>query len=383
MLCSTVLIGSRLIRAAELLLKTRLTGNTLENRVRWLDTRAVAPAQIAQWLDDEAEKRHISLSAATRDRLIALAFRGKQRLRYWQNRKNDAGIVLAHFSPCGFHQPRRNLLRVLNQLVASDYPIAVVEAIMPNAEPLPALPKNVVHKRIWATLKNTLFLKESLFNIGANLLPQPKLFFLDADIEFNRRDWLPAASALLDAHDILQPFSNAVWLNKDNTAQVTDKKCAAYCLQHKKLFNVNQYHPGFAWGFRRDFFDALGGWYARRPIGGGDISLLYALSADLFDRHPQQQISGHLFLRAPSFLSYMRNAQTLKPRITYLERNAAFHLWHGKWENRKYTSREAAYLKNDQIDCQTTIDEDGLLAWQCELDAINCLSYFRSRSEDS
>lgn len=385
MLRSSVLIGSRLLRAANFLLKTQLDGKTLSNRVQWLDTKVEHPDRVAQWLDDEANKRGVILSAAVRDRLMQLAFRGKIRAQYAPLIRQDIGIVLAYYSPCNFKLPRANLLRVVQHFADAGYPVAVVEAVMPGAVPLTELPECCIHKQIPATVKNILFLKENLYNIGAALLPHPKLVFMDADLEFSRRDWLNATSELLEEYDVMQPFSNAVWRARDNITTLIDRRCAAHCLMYDEAPNGDVYHPGFAWAFRREFFEAIGGWYEDHPVGGGDTGFWFALD----NRMPKTSTINYwlncnnLFATTRAFSAYRARVLAYNPKLTYLKNNAALHLWHGTREKRQYVSRNIDYLPplvdNDYPVKRGT---NGLMEWLDENNGVRCLQYFQSREED-
>jgi hypothetical protein len=385
MLRSSVLVGSRLLRAANLLLQTKLDGKTIASRVQVLDTQLVQPDRVAQWVEEEAAKRNIAIDARTRERLTQLAMRGKIRAQYRKLRRHDIGIILAYYSPCNFKLPRANLLKVVNQFVAAEYPVVVVEAVMPGADPLTELPPQVIHKQIQASVINTLFLKENLYNIGAELLDKLKLVFIDADLEFSRPDWLIATSDLLEEYDVVQPFSNAVWRDRDNLTHLIDRRCAAYCTINGDHPHGDFYHPGFSWAFRREFFDAIGGWYENHPTGSGDTCFWFALD----DRMPRMsaidywQNCNNLFATTNTFSAYRNRVLSYQPRLSYLKNNAALHLWHGTREKRQYLSRNIDYLPPlVNNDYPVKRGPNGLMAWLDEKDAVKCLQYFQSREED-
>ena len=384
LLCGAVLIGSRLLRIAELLLRTKLSGKTLSNRVRFLDSRPLPSDQIAHWLLEEADKRNIQLGHELCNRIVAAAVRGKPRKKYAPYRLNDACIVLAYYAPCDFRAPRQNFMRVLQQFLSAGYPVCVAEAVFPNATAL-VLPPQVMHKRILATDKNTLFLKENLYNLAAETLPHAKLVFVDADIEFTRRDWLQVTSALLNSHDVVQLFSTAVWRDKDNSTELLTKLCAAACLTDNAAADLRIYHPGFGWAMRRDFFNAVGGWYENHPLGCGDTGFWLALYSRQIPNETATALRerNNLFLETAAFKDYRSRVQKLKPKISYVANNYAMHLWHGKLKNRQYADRSIDYLPALlNGDYPVARGKNGLLEWLFADDAVKCLQYFQKRAED-
>jgi hypothetical protein len=384
MLCDAILIGSRLLRAAQLLLKTEFVGKTLLNRIRVLDTQFVEPSRIVEWLLEEAKKRDIDVTLEQCQRLVELACRGKPRRRYAKLRKNDIAIVLAYFSLCEFKTPLNNAVRVVTQLAAANYPVVLVEVLLPNAAALPNFPDCVQHKRIIGSKNNMMFLKENLWNIGCNLTDYAKLVFMDTDVEFTDSNWLNKTSDKLATYDIVQPYETAIWRDKHNAAELHSKKCVAYSIAHQLQPNSRLFHPGFSWAARRDFLTGIGGWYDEHVLGAGDTSFWAALDnrviiAGAID---PEMPCNNLYSTTTSFTQYRARVLKQKPKIGYLEGNSALHLWHGRYENRRYSLRNSLMPATIDNNYPLVRDENGLWSWINDKDRQRCLAYFCSRKED-
>lgn len=206
--------------------------------------------------------------------------------------KQDTIIVIAYFNSCNYQKPKQNLLEIINQLVSSQHPVCVIEAIMPNADEL-VLPKEVIHKKLYASKLNIMFLKENLYNIAGHTLNYTKFIFMDGDIIFDKIDWFDSCSRLLDTYDIIQPFERCYWMDKDKKSlmvslnmnnPILTRESVGKCLYNQNPADPVKYHPGFVWAMTKNYFNKINGFYEEHIIGGGDLSLWYALDTYLDDK---------------------------------------------------------------------------------------------------
>jgi hypothetical protein len=266
---------------------------------------------------------------------------------------------------------------------------------MPGADEL-TLPKDVIHKKLYASKLSTIFLKENLYNIAASSLDYPKFIFLDGDIIFDRPDWLDSCSALLDEYDIIQPFERCYWMQKDNQSfelsekpdkPVLTRESVAKCLHYKMPPKPGDYHPGFAWGMTKNYFNKIGGFYEEHVVGGGDISLWYALDTysdkDYKDFIQLWKKNNHRFFRTNKFKEYEKLILNNEPKIGYLSDCIVYHLYHGTRRNRQYTTRyNYVPVLDNSGDYPLTKNIDGLLEWTDSEYAELCLQLFLNRRED-
>lgn len=299
--------------------------------------------------------------------------------------KKDICIIISYFSPCNFKLPKKNFNTILKKLIDAEYPICIVEAVMPGADKLSFTQQNITHKQIIADYKNIIFQKEVLINMAPSLMPQyNKFIFLDSDVELDDPNWLNKASELLDEHDIIQPYETAIWLNKTNTSSHCVKISGAKAIADKLPIHGGQQHPGFAWGMTRECFDKINGFYYQHPFGGSDtIIWLSLVKGELDKEFNHWVISNELFNKTKSYKEYRENIQKLSLKVGYIHNCSIFHLYHGTIRNRQYINRNFTYmpeLENDEYPVH--ISQNGLLCWNKEEYATKCLEYFKSRMED-
>lgn len=298
--------------------------------------------------------------------------------------KNDIGIIIPYFSPCNFKKPRQNIYTIIQKLIDSNYPVYVIEAVMPGAEKL-SFPKEIIHKQINANFENIIFQKEALLNIGASICPYDKLIFIDSDVEFDNPDWLNESSKILDTYDIIQPYDVAIWLNKGNQSRQLARISGAKAIADNIPIHGAKQHPGFAWGMTRLAFNKINGFYFHHPLGGSDTILWFGLMPN----DPEASMISHwavtneFFKNTISYKNYRQNIQHKNLKIGYVDNCTILHLYHGNLENRQYVSRNFKYMP-DMQDGEFPVlkSENGLLAWKNKKDAENCLKYFESRLED-
>jgi hypothetical protein len=235
-----------------------------------------------------------------------------------------------------------------------------------------------------------MFYKEQILNKLEPLVPEQytKLVFLDADVIFDTPDWVDQISDALEKSDIVQPFSQACWLTPDNTRIRSKKLSYAFAIVTNKTINthtIHDYHPGFAWGFKRETFRKLGGFFPRSIVGGGDVAFIL----NLFPMH----ITDTLFFRAinsgfgklilDSWRAYNTNFKQVNPKLGFLS-NRALHLFHGVKENRQYVSRyqSMADALKGSWDDEIIMNSDGLFEFKREEINVVALNYFKGRDED-
>jgi hypothetical protein len=368
------LAGSRARRICERLAGTKLTGKTLEARVRVADTDPSLDHETkCAWLAEESAKRGHSISRRLADRIITAAHKART-VSYWSPRRSDLDVILCHYNPAGWKTPPRLFFEVCESLVSSGVEPLVLQVVRQNQSPAPT-PPGVRAEAMQSD--SVLFLKENLWNLAAGMTSRPKMLFLDADVFFSRRDIFDATSEALDECDVIQPFSAAAWLSKDNAIELVREPSAMAIRQGEQPL-LGRFHPGFAWAMTKEFFARCGGFYDRHPLGGGDAAWVFAMTPGV-PRLPKSE--NHAFAETPSYRAYREQMLSLKPTVGTL-RGTVYHKWHGSRDNRKYEERYR--FMPQMVAGEYPLDRrpDGLLVWRDENYSHAALRYFQGRMED-
>lgn len=373
------LLGTRTLCICQRLAERELRGTSLKHRVAFANAGRATLQQVAEWVVEEAHRRGIAVSSDTAARIVDAAC-GMRFRPYAQASRRDMHAVIAYFSPVGFHRPLANLHTVLSDLLAAGIPVTVAEAVMPGAEPL-VLPEGVQHLR-WET-DSVLFLKENLFNLSLPYIDEPKVLQLDGDVRFLSRRWWDRTSEALDVVDIVQPFDVCWWLGPRGGVH-HEKRSIVEAFPSRTWPDLRIFHPGFAWAFRREWLEAVGGIYDLHAVGGGDTALAFALAPE----QPSARTLGHwvrlenLFHETTTFRLWMKRVRDTGCSIDYLRRSPLVHLFHGTRDRRRYDDR-SVFLPS-LVDGEYPIRRraDGLLEWIDPRHSERLLEYFRSREED-
>ena len=293
-------------------------------------------------------------------------------------------MLIAFFNPANFKRILKNALYIISVLKENRIPYYVAECTFYHAKP------QIPDATLVLNSNSYMFYKEQLLNKLEPLVPKSykKLIFLDADILLDTPDWIDQISESLEKNDIVQPFSEACWLTPDNILIRSKKISYACAIVTKRPINtktIHNYHPGFAWGMKRETFRSLGGFFPRSIIGGGDVAFILNMfpievTDELFFRGINANF-GKLIL--DSWRQYNTNFKKVNPTLGFLP-NRALHLFHGVKENRQYVTRYEDISKaiKGAWDDEILTNADGLFEFKTpELSAV-VLNYFKGRNED-
>jgi hypothetical protein len=235
--------------------------------------------------------------------------------------------------------------------------------------------------------------KENMINIGVQRLPSDWKYvaWIDADIKFQRDDWVTETLQQLQHYMVVQMWQTAIDLGPYNEAlQPMHEGFVSVYLSGKKVITKSPYgygflgHPGYAWAMRREAWDALGGLYEHGILGAGDHMMAFGLIG--VNNVPPQM--------SPN---YIKSAQDWVDRAKlHIHRDIGFvpgsitHYYHGTKANRGYASRWKI-LQDAQFDPLVDIKKDWQGLYQLDMDGSarmiklrdDIRAYFRSRNEDS
>jgi hypothetical protein len=196
--------------------------------------------------------------------------------------------------------------------------------------------------------KTIIWRKENLINLAVQDLNEDDCFaWIDSDIVFSRHDWARATLELLEKVDVVQMFSQIIWLSKRREASIIFNGIIAEAkgeIVENQFINVPEDilndpnilpgHPGFAWAMTKTFWNKIHGFYDKSIVGGADAHFAYAL----LDK-------SNLFATEKSVKDYFNYrlwcgvVKSHAAKFDFLQ-DAIIHNWHGSLEKRQYAPRK-------------------------------------------
>lgn len=277
----------------------------------------------------------------------------------------DMAIGLVFFNPAGSKRMVMNYLYVWNLLKMKGFPVYTMELVFGEEEP-------EIKKAIHVRGNSYMFHKERLCRLLEEHIPKKykKIVFMDADIVFSGSEWYEETSKLLDTHDVVQPFTRAHWLDLTYTTTELTRECAV------KMTGVMwdfKYHPGFAWAFRRDWYNEVG-FFDWAITGSGDT----LSSAKWLNKAFPEKFKSLPMAMKRAYATYRKLES---PSITCREGDV-FHLYHGSRKNRQYSERHHLLDVSTDIQDMIKINSDGVYEWKDPKWNLVMYDYFKNREDD-
>jgi hypothetical protein len=232
---------------------------------------------------------------------------------------------------------------------------------------------------------NEIWHKENAINLGVQRLPVDWKYvaWIDADIDFIRKDWVDETLQQLQHYEVVQMFTQALDLDPQLGVLQTHQGFMYSYLSGRPYGKAYSFwHPGFAWACTRKAWDAIGGLPARCIAGAADHHLALSLIGKAGSSLPGGISKG--------YRDYIMNIQERAERL--IERDVGFvngaimHHFHGAKRKRFYVERWSILIGN-QFDPNTDLitDWQGLLQLAGNKPKLRdeMRAYFRSRDEDS
>jgi hypothetical protein len=285
------------------------------------------------------------------------------------NRDMAIGIVI--FNPTKSKRIIMNCLYVINVFKLQGLPVFTLELVYEGREP-------EIHDAFHVSGNSYMFHKENLCRILETKIPKEytKLAFIDSDILFNDPRWYSRASNLLDEFDVIQPFEYCVWLDLTYKQDLLERSTVLK-VPNKQNYDWN-FHTGFAWCFRRDWYNKIG-FYDKSVTGSGD-TLFSSLVKTLKITEPNLKSRT----REKTLSEYFNNNKHIIIKSSYILDSKIYHLYHGSRINRQYTNRHKILSRVDNIDTIINKNKDGVYEWiDCNKYNPKLLEYFKGRNDDS
>ena len=232
-----------------------------------------------------------------------------------------------------------------------------------------------------------IWYKENLINIAVQHLPYnwKYMAWIDADIEFQNKNWVSDTIDQLQTYKIVQLFSHAIDLGiKKETLQVHTGFAYQYVNGEtwKEAKYGNFWHPGYAWAITKEAYNDIGGLMEFPILGSADNHMSLAFIG-MVNKSLNSQLNENYKLLANIFQD--RCERHIKRNIGFVH-GTILHHFHGNKVDRKYQDRWKILINNN-FDPLKDLKKDCNNLWQLEdtkpklRDEI--IMYFRQRNEDS
>lgn len=295
-------------------------------------------------------------------------------------------IILPYFNYCRFENRKKLFLDFLERVKLNPMiRVVVVEATLAGEEF--QLPKNLegVFMHLGYVTRDTIWIKESLINLGVSKLPKGWKYvaWVDADLTFLNPKWAEDTIITLRKKDVVQLFQTCVNMGPDNEAMKIDKSFGyMHCDSGHTWIKTHKYgfwHPGFAWACTHKAYEKMGGLIDWGILGSGDHHMALALI-------------GKADISCPGNISndYKKKLLEFQERVSSLSlgyvKGTILHHWHGRIEDRKYVDRwkiltSAVYVPSVDI----YKNQEGLvqLTTSGKRMSQSIRDYFHERNEDN
>lgn len=304
--------------------------------------------------------------------------------------------ITAFFNPAGYRTKRSHFERFAAGLRRQG--LALLVAALDRTDGQGELALDSADQILRVRSDAILWHKERLLNLALAALPPAcdKVVWLDADVLFERDDWVAATAAALDDVPIVQPFSQACWLPQGATSAAGLEFAPGLGAGHfmpgmgrvmSRKTNHEEAlasyfthgHTGFAWAARRALLETTG-FFDELILGGADTAMARAMysAAPFHDIELSPALASSLQRWREAFHDQVRG------RVGHIG-GRLLHLWHGELQARRYTER-AQILVEHNFDPRADIalDEQGCWRWASDKPELHgaVAAYFSSRRED-
>lgn len=280
-------------------------------------------------------------------------------------------VVTTVFNPFNFESRTRLYEQFRQHIHASGAELFTVEIAFGGHDFKVTSPADEMNLQL--RTDTVLWHKERALNLGIQRLRHivhdaQFIGWFDADITFANEDWANESVHQLMHHHVIQPFSEAINLNKNGEYMWNCASSFAHFI-HSRGFHqhppipvsyTHRGHPGLAWAATAAALDKLGGLYDTSISGSADTVMSNALKGDWTVYLPAPPSQGMI----DSMKRWAaRCDKFIKTNIGYT-RGAVLHHWHGKSDNRGYDKRWSI-LSFHQFDPteDLIVGSNGLYQW--------------------
>jgi len=302
---------------------------------------------------------------------------------------SDLWVITTYFNPVGYKTKRRNFDAFMAGMREAGANVLVIELAFGD-QPFEFEPgRNLIQLRG----RGVMWQRERLLNIAAASLPDScrKIAWIDADVLFERNDWPRLTSEALDEHMVVQLFSHAIRLNRDNCEDATttaDESFASCFTVNPALSGSEDFHEhghtGYAWAARRELFEQCGV-YDACLTGSNDHLMAHVFAGASMTTPCIANTIGPSRPYAEHFVRWARQAARLVRRRLGVVPGTIRHLWHGDLVDRRYWILDQQFKSTGfDPDAHLRLDDNGLFEWADAPPSMRAWAsrMFETRNED-
>lgn len=275
-------------------------------------------------------------------------------------------VVTALCNPLGWQTRARHYRAFRDHVLAGGARLVVVEAQMGARPHEFAGDERVTH--IAVRHRTLVWNKESLLNLGiARAAKTECIAWLDADIEFRRKDWVMATVDALQRYPVVQPFSDAINLGPQGEPLCVKGSHVrpSFARTWRETGGIDKWqrgndepwlrpHPGYAWAARRDTLDAMG--LLLDQCADADLLMAMAMVGKVDAALAGRPLTPAHAAALRPWLD--RAAATVRGHLGFVP-GTVEHAWHGEAADRQHASRADMLVAHDfdpRTDLRTNID---------------------------
>lgn len=294
-------------------------------------------------------------------------------------------IITFHFNPTGSKKLKETYYDFLSGLKNLAKYVKCYELVFDDNEPEI---KN--SKVIKGTLeKNCMWQKESLMNVAikeSNVNDKKYVIWVDHDIIFDNPNWLiETISKLESGVDFIQPFVRVKYLSQDKLDIQSSSVSRVYVKKTNDTRNSRNSSgaPGAVWAAKVESLSKISP-LPNSFLGSGDEFLAFGLfKGDDWERH--HKLYNYEKKIKDAVEKHILKTRSFNFNVDYTENNI-FHLWHGDFTNRQYTTRyHIAKDNNIDLTKDIIVNDNGILEFvgsRAEHFSKLIYEFFENRKED-
>lgn len=254
------------------------------------------------------------------------------------------------------------------------------------------------YEHIGVRAKTLAWNKECLINLGVarSRIRTPYVAWIDADIEFRRRDWAVETVHALQQYRVVQPWGDALDLGPRGEPMMVkgvhvQPSFGRVWHEQRRIEaqSTGGYgggwwypHPGYAWAIRREVLDGIGGLLEVSGLGAGDHQMAMAFIGQF--GHAIHSETTRAYQEA--VLGWGRRAHAVVQGDLGYVPGTVEHQWHGSKAKRRYQERWSILVEHG-FDPVTDLRRnlDGVVELAGNKPAMTAAfdRYFRERDEDA
>jgi hypothetical protein len=307
-------------------------------------------------------------------------------------------VVAPYNNPVGWSSRLANFRRFEDAMLATPCVSLTTAELAYGNRPFVLGPRRGI-RRLQLRCRDVLWHKENLINIAMQAVRHaPEGYdygaYVDGDLLFFDPSWAERTIAALQVFDLVQVSEDLIFLGPHG--QFAGRGVSfMHCWRHArhrhrcgKWYNPGNPpclerhgYPGGAWAWRREAFDAMGGLLDICILGAGDISMALGLTG-----LPDLQNRDYTEAYRAAIADWGERARAAIGLNLGSVPGIVFHLWHGKTEDRGYSTRGQILVRN-RFDprCDLVRDHRGLAGFAGNKPYLRAdvAAYFAERNEDS